>query len=302
MLDGALPRGLGERLLALRSFSLLATLPAADLALVARLSREREFHAGQTLATEGESVQVVQLLISGRAAVSRAGMPVETVGAFDTLGLLPIAAELPHLVTAVAIEPIQALELDADLVDDVLEDDFALFVRVLRLAATSASAHGPGVLGRDRRDKSPLADALPDELSGALGAARRLLVLRDTPLFRTAPVDGLAAFAKRLELVRISAGEQIEMGGATGQLCVMVAGRAAIAGIDPPRTSTSGASAAAGDVVGALEALTVNAPPLLVRARTEVHLLRGAASDLLDVIEDHHAMGRRLMAEILRVR
>jgi CRP-like cAMP-binding protein len=297
MLDDTLPRGLGERLLALRSFSLLAPLPASDLALVARLSRERDFGAGQTVVTEGEPVQTVHLLISGRAAVSRAGVPVETIGAFDTLGLLPIAAELPHLVTAVALEPIVTLEIDADLVDEVLEDDFALFVRVLRLAA--ASARGPSVLRGDGRDPSPPADAFPDELFGPLDAARRLLVLRDTPLFRTAPVDGLAAFAKRLELARIPAGEQIEMGGTTGELGVMVAGRAEVLSREKLNARGDGANAVVGDVVGGLEALIPKAPRLLVRAQTEVHLLRGAASDLLDVIEDHHAMGRRLMAEIL---
>jgi CRP-like cAMP-binding protein len=316
MLEDAPPRGLGERLLSLRAFSLLAPLPASELALVARLSSERDFQAGQILATEGEPVRAVQLLVSGSAAVSRAGEVIETACAFDTVGLLPVAAGMNHLSTVVAVEPIHALEVDAELVDEVLEDDIALFVRVLRLAARSVRTAGaststnstsgdgrvaiaPGVLSGGRYHEAQLgSQRLLEQPLGHLDVARTLLVLRGAPLFRTAPVDGLAAFAKRLDLVRIPIGETFELAGAAAPLGMIVAGRAEIT-FPEGSAAQSIAEAGAGDVLGILEALDSGAPRLLCHARTELHLLRGAASDLLDVIEDHHLMGRRLMAEIL---
>src|SRR5438034_8299029 len=85
MLEQAQPRGLGERLLALRSFPLLASLPSAELGLLARRSRERDYRAGETLAVEGEPVDTIHLLVSGRAALLRAGMLVETAGASTSI-------------------------------------------------------------------------------------------------------------------------------------------------------------------------------------------------------------------------
>jgi CRP-like cAMP-binding protein len=310
MLEAQLPRGLSERLLSLRSFSLLSTLRATDLSLLARLSREHDYDVGQVLATEGESVQAVQLLLSGRAELSRAGVVRQRAGAFDTVGLLPVAAGRSHLVTAVAVEPIHALEIDGELADEVLEDDFALFVRVLRLAATStrdmlSAAGGSDVLARGTRmeparlrGQAPTGEILSDAFGGPLGAARKLLLLRDAPLFESAPLDGLAAFAKHLSHVRMAAGTAIETGGPAGDLCVIVAGEAEV--LSPLAENTVKRVARAGDVVGAVGALTGGAPRLLVRAGTEsVHLLRGGVPDLLDTIEDHHAMGRRLLAELL---
>jgi CRP-like cAMP-binding protein len=298
------PRGLGERLLSLRSFSLLSSLPASELALVARLSTERDFHVGHFLATEGDPVRSVQLLVSGSAAVSRAGRTIETAGAFDMVGLLPVAAGMNHLASVVAVEPIHAVEVDADLVDEVLDDDFGLFVRVLRLAAASVRSSKAGARGvlTGARDRGAPGEAarLPSGPVGHLDAARRLLVLRGAPLFRTTPVDGLAAFVKRLELARIPAGETFELAGPSGVLGMIVAGHAAIAAAEgSPVQST--AAAGPGDVVGALESLVSSSPRLIGHALTELHLLRGVAADLFDVIEDHHVMGRRLMAEILRL-
>jgi CRP-like cAMP-binding protein len=295
MLESAPPRGLGERLLALRSFSLLALLPPSELALVARLSRERDFRAGQQLAVEGEPVQAVQLLISGRATLSRAGVPLQTAGAFDTVGLLPIAAAVPHPFAAVALEPIQALEMEAGLAAEVLEDDFALFARVLRLGATSALARledRPAMLGG-----SPPPDGSAAGTSfTSLDAAGRLLVLRKTRLFGKLPVDGLAAFAKRLELVSLSAGEHLRTARSSKELVVIASGQADVTWGAHAGTAID---AGAGTVLGALEALADQPAPLAVRARTPVQLLRAGVDDLLDVLEDHHSTGRRLMAELL---
>lgn len=323
MFEDGVPRGIAERLLSLRSFSLLSALPASELALVARLSRERDFQTGEVLATMGQQVQAVLLVISGRAAVSLDGIAQEDVGAFQTVGLLPLAAGLPHQVTSVAVEPVHALEIDADLVDEVLEDDFGLFVRVLG-AAAGAARRASGAGGDPREGggseclgSSGAADMAGEapplaELRGPWGAARRLLLLRETRLFRTAPVDGLAAFAKRMELVRLARGEQLQLrGGASGELALVVGGAAEITPVNPsgqfqataaPLTRTSlGTRAGRGELVGAREALSQTSPPVGLRALTETHLLRGAASDLLDVMEDHHAMGRSLMAELLSI-
>ena len=287
-----MPGGFGERLLALRGFSLLSALPATELALVARLSRERDLQAGEAFAVEGEPVQAVQLIVSGQARLWRAGLPIPSTAALDTVGLLPLAAGLPHPFSVVAVDAVHALEIDADLVAEVLEDDFALFARVLRLGAGYALARAdlavPPAVQRPQPGSIVAGSARPS--LAPLDAAERLLALRGMPLFRTAPVDGLAALAKRLELVQLPPSGELRTRAGSGDVLLLVAGRARLAAGD----LESGAA------LGVLEALADQSPALHLRALAPVQLLRGSVADLFDVLEDHHAMGRQLLAEILR--
>jgi CRP-like cAMP-binding protein len=292
MLDGGLPGGFGERLLALRGFSLLSALPAAELALVARLSRERDLYPGEVLAVEGEPVQAVQLIVAGQARLSRAGLPIASAAALDTVGLLPLAAGLPHPFTAVAVDAVHALEIEADLVAEVLEDDFALFARVLRLGAASALARAAATVtpAADHQYPGSIVAGSSRPSLAPLDTAERLLALRGMPLFRAAPVDGLAALAKRLELVQLPPGAELQTREGSGDLLLLVAGRARVAA----------GELETGAALGVLEAVADLSPALQLRALAPVQLLRGNVSDLFDVLEDHHAMGRQLLAEILR--
>ena len=298
MLDGAPPGGLGERLLALRGFSLLAALPAAELALVARLSRERDLSPGETLAVEGESVQTVRLIVSGQVTLSRAGRPMPGVGALETVGLLALAAGLPHPFTAVAADAVHALEIDAELVAEVLEDDFGLFARVLQLGANAALAATARATPRDLaadagrwgKQRTTIAGS-PRPALPPIDVAETLLALRATTWFRAVPLDALAALAKRLELVQLRTGAELAAPNGAGDLLLLVAGRA----------RTAAGELAPGAALGVLETLADTSPPMPLRALSPVQLLRASASDLFDVLEDHPAMGRALLAEMLRV-
>jgi CRP-like cAMP-binding protein len=290
MLEEAPPRGLGERLLALGRFMRLAPLPARELSRLARLAREREVPAGDRLAALGETVRVVQFVASGKVTLSRGGGDFLTVEAPNTIGLLPLAAGMPFPFDARATEPVHLLEVDADVLADLLEDDFDFFLRILRQGAEAVSnrwGNEPALAVTES------ALAVPGDPVGPLGAAERLLALRNTDLFRRCPVDGLAAFAKQLEDVRMAEGD--ELVPRAGELVVLVRGRAAVAGFaDRPAVAVR-----AGSVLGAVESLAEKRSGYLLRAATSLHLLRGTAADLLDTLEDHHAMGRRLLAELL---
>jgi CRP-like cAMP-binding protein len=296
VLDGAPWGGLGERLLALRRFSLLAGLPASELALVARLARERDLHPGDVLAVEGDPVRGVQLIVAGRATLSRAGAPVHDVGALDTIGLLPLAAGIVHSWTAVAADPVHALEIDADQVADVLEDDFSLFAGVLKMGARYALAatRRPVALvssstsAADRRGS--IVKGSPHPSPAPLDAAERLLALRAIAPLGALPVDGLAALVKRLELVQLAPGAELVTPPASGEVLLLVTGRARV----------DGDGAGGGGAMNLLEALADAAPAVHVRALSPVQLLRGTVSDLFDVLEDHHTMARQLLAELLR--
>jgi CRP-like cAMP-binding protein len=299
MLEGTPPGGLGERLLALRGFSLLAALPASELALVARLSHERDLQPGERLAVAGESVHAVQLIVSGLVSLSRAGRPMSRAGGVETVGLLPLAAGVPHPFTAVATDAVHALEIEADLVAEVLEDDFGLFARILQLGAAAALAASPraeedrpaGDLLQRRAEARELvaASRRPPPKLAPLDAAEKLLALRATALFRTLPVDGLAALAKRLQPVQLRPGAELRAPQGSPDVLLVVAGRVA----------TTDGELAPGAAPGLLEALAGASRPMHLRALTPAQLLQTTIADLFDVLEDHHAMARALLAAIL---
>jgi CRP-like cAMP-binding protein len=306
VLDGAPSGGLAERLLALRRFDLLSGLPASDLALVARLARDRDLQPGDVLAVEGDPVHGVQLIVSGRATLARADARVQEVGALDTIGLLPLAAGIAHSWTAVAADAVHALEVDADLVADVLEDDFSLFAGVLKMGAryALAAARRPVALvsstgAADRR--GPIVKGSPHPSPAALDAAERLLYLRAIDPFGALPVDGLAALVKRLELVQLAPGAELRTQPASGDLLLLVTGRARIdhGSASDGGTNASGDGRRSGAALGLLEALADAPFALHLRALSPVQLLRGTIDDLFDVLQDHHRMARQLLAELL---
>jgi CRP-like cAMP-binding protein len=299
--DSARSQLLDGRLLSLRRWELLAQLPASELALLARHAREREFRAGEDLVVEGEPVESVLLLLSGAARLTRAGAPTtRTLGELDVVGLLPLAAAIRHLWGVTAEQPIHVLEIDAELMAEVIEDDQALFGRVLRQAAAGAGAAGREALRRaaGHARLRPSAAAASETETATVDAAGRLLLLRASVLFGGAPVDGLAAFAKRLETVQLVPGQEREI--AAGELVILGAGCVDLVGATAESTPPSAAAGLApGAVVGAIEALAEIPARQTVRARTHAQLLGGSLADLLDVIDDHHAMGTSLLRALL---
>jgi hypothetical protein len=295
VLEEAPPRGLGERLLALGRFLRLAPLPPRELARLARLSRERDLPSGESLATQGAPVRFVQFVATGKVALSRDGIDFLVIEAPDTVGLLPLAAATPFPYGARALEPVHIVDVAADLVRELLEDDFDFFLRVLRQGAEA-------VMRRSRRELPAPTDGTalspaPDA-DVPLGAAERLLLLRRTELFGRCPVDGLASFAKGLQEVRVAAGEPLLRGA--GDLAVVVASSS----VSPSVSLSPSAPASAGAVFGVVEGLAGAAPvdpPPALRAAGPLLLLRGSTSHLLDTLEDHHAMGRCLLARLLEL-
>jgi CRP-like cAMP-binding protein len=288
MLEEAPPRGFGERLLALGRFLRLAPLTPAELSRLARVSRERAWPAGARLAAVGQVVRAVQFMVAGRVALSHGGTDFLTLEAPETVGLLPLAGAIPFNFEVRALEPIQSVEVDADILAELLEDDFDLFARALRAGAEAVLRRGLSA----PTPAGPPAEAATPAARGLLGPAERLLALRNTELFRRCPVDGLSSLAKQLEEVRVASGERLVV--EPGALVVAVEGQAS--------SDQAGAPAlGAGAVAGLVEGLAEQRRGFELRVTAPLLVLRGTVSALLDVLEDHQAMGRRLVAELLRM-
>src|SRR5205814_2133033 len=82
------------------------------------------------------------------------------------------AARSPSPYEARAAEPVHCLDVDAELLTELLEDDFELFLRTLRPGAAA-------VMRRWQSDPRPAIALPPEDGSPPLGPAERLLSLRD---------------------------------------------------------------------------------------------------------------------------
>jgi CRP/FNR family cyclic AMP-dependent transcriptional regulator len=95
---------------------LFRDLSAQELRLLAATVREREYPAGATLLTQGETGVGLFVIVSGRVRVAQHqgdgdDREIAVLGRGDVLGEMSLLDDLPRSATATAIEPTRALVL-----------------------------------------------------------------------------------------------------------------------------------------------------------------------------------------------
>lgn len=104
----------------LRGIPLFATLPLAALERVAGGMRRVRFEPEQALMTQGEPGDTYYVIEAGRVGIAIDGTPWHEQGPGDGIGEIALLREVPRTATAVALEPVEAWEIDcATFVDAV---------------------------------------------------------------------------------------------------------------------------------------------------------------------------------------
>src|SRR5688572_1123706 len=124
-----------ERILHLKQLPLIGTLPSADLALIAERMRERFFRKGEWLLREGEPARAFYAVLDGTLHVSRRGATIGHTRAGGVAGGFAILGRDPRGLSVRAEADTLALEVEADAVTDILEDNFGIMHHVLRETA-----------------------------------------------------------------------------------------------------------------------------------------------------------------------
>lgn len=115
-----------EKVIFLKSVDIFKRATIEELGGVAALTEEVHFEPGETIFREGEPVDAIYLMLKGRVAVERNGQVVREVGekqAFGTVAALDLG---PAIHTIKAIDPVHALMLNAQDLQDILSLDFEL--------------------------------------------------------------------------------------------------------------------------------------------------------------------------------
>jgi CRP-like cAMP-binding protein len=283
-----------ERILALHKIPVLGTLPSADLALVAEIARERFFPKGGVLFREGEPVEAVQVVVEGAVHISRKGRLVGHAGPGSAVGGIGVLARDAEGIHAVSEADTLTLEIGADALFELLEDQFSLFHHVLRevcLQMISVVSRFPAAL----EQLPPLTPAVP---SGArdLDLVGRIMFLRESAFFRRASINALAELSRGMAEVRYEAGQTVwTVGEPSGWVLVILDGHLSC-------TTAAGFRfrQGPGTPPGGLEA-TAEAPRWYTGiAETPILALHGRMEWVLDLFEDNFEMGTDYLAVLAK--
>jgi CRP-like cAMP-binding protein len=124
-----------EKVLFLKTVDIFERATIEELGRIAALTEEVRFEAGETIYREGEAVDAIYIILSGRARVENNGKIVHEAGEKSLLGMLAALDFNSALHTVTATQPIHALKLNVQDFEDILSLDFELVKAVFRALA-----------------------------------------------------------------------------------------------------------------------------------------------------------------------
>jgi CRP-like cAMP-binding protein len=121
-----------EKVIFLKSMDIFKHAAIEELGRVAAMTEEVHFESGEIILREGEPTDAIYLILKGRVAAEGNGQRVHEVGEKQAFGTVAALDRNPAVHTVRAIDPVDALKLNAQDFDDILSLDFGLVQAVLR--------------------------------------------------------------------------------------------------------------------------------------------------------------------------
>ena len=121
-----------EKVIFLKSVDIFKHATIEELGGVAALTEEVHFEPGATIYREGEPVDAIFLVLNGRVGVERNGKVVRDIGEKQAFGTVAVLDLKPAIHTVRAIDPVSALKLSAQDLQDLLSLDVDLVQAVIR--------------------------------------------------------------------------------------------------------------------------------------------------------------------------
>jgi CRP-like cAMP-binding protein len=121
-----------EKVIFLKSVDIFKHATIEELGGVAALTEEVHFQPGETIYREGEPVDAIYLVLKGRVVVEGNGKAVRELGEKQAFGTVAALDLEPAMHTVKAMNPVHALRLNAQDLQDILSLDFELAQAVIR--------------------------------------------------------------------------------------------------------------------------------------------------------------------------
>jgi CRP-like cAMP-binding protein len=273
-----------ERILYLKQLPVIGTLPPADLTLVADRMRERFFRKGEEVMREGEPTRAFYAVTDGNLHVTRGGKTIGHTRAGGVVGGFAILGRDPRGLAVRAEADTLALEVEAEAVLDILEDNFGIMHHVLREIARQ-------LIDVIARQPNPWAH-IPLSADPGMARAReldlveRIFFMRTSSPFKNASINALAELSRGMTEVRAEPGTTLwSAGDPANWVSLLVSGEVTCTtpGGQPQQLGP-------GTPLGSLEATAERPRWYTAVARTQVTALNGPIAGLVDVFEDNFGM------------
>ncbi len=273
-----------ERVLLLKRLPMVSTLSGPQLAFVADQIGERFFPKGSVLLREGEAPGALYFPVEGRIHLTSRGRVIGHAGPGLAVGPFHVLARDERGLGAVAETDTVALELSAETLFEIFDEQFAILQHVLREVSRQIVEHV--VRFPDSVFLLSPSTEGPPTPPRELDLVERIFLLRKSPVFLNASVSALGQLARGLTEVRLPAGTRLwREGEATGWGSIIVSGSIRC-------TSSRGHDFVAGPgiALGALDAVAEVPRWFDAVTETPVVALQANMQYLIDVFEDNFAM------------
>ncbi len=280
-----------ERALLLRALPLFSAMRTAQLAALARVADESQVRPGTVLQAGNQPPRALQVLLDGAVRLARGAGGATRLDAPAALGLLDLLAERTGGLTIIADTSATLLTIDSALWWDVLEDDFALVMRLRAALGRTLAWHAAA---QRAYDVAPGPSPRPDAAAGPPADAVDLLLrLHRMPLLTPFGVAVLAALVRSADGPRYAAPGTVlvQAGARATHLLVLLDGAAECRAIGAPPVRVE-----RGTVLGENAALSELPQAHTAVAVTPVVVLELEAQRVWDVAEDHFHVARALLA------
>ena len=278
-----------ERLVYLRSLAIGVDLPLSDLRIIAEYAVERTFAAGSTIFDPSMPVVAVWAMTQGRVQLTR-GDSLEVVEAPEWLGLLPALGDVSGT-TAIALEPVVALEVGADVVLEVVHSNFGLIEAFVERLAGLAISFG-GVLPKPGQPAS----ADPHS-SRPLDLVDRIEALQSIGILERVNLASLIPLAESMQLVELEPGEVLWEIGDAAQCGIAVVHGTVFCSFDSGEVGSVGS----GTGLGFFHALCHHPRSYSAVATSKVVGFRIDINDLMALAEYRRSLGMDILASLSRV-
>lgn len=121
-----------EKVIFLKSVDIFRHATIEELGGVAALTVEVHFEPGETIYRESDPIDAIYLVLKGRVVVEGNGKVVRDVGERQAFGTVAALDLKPAIHTVRAVDPVSALKLNTQDLQDLLSLDFELVQSVIR--------------------------------------------------------------------------------------------------------------------------------------------------------------------------
>jgi CRP-like cAMP-binding protein len=281
-----------ERVIALRTLPAFQELSAAELTVIAERATPRFFPKGATLSRSGAPLRSVHFIIEGSVGVRRKERAPRVVAAQDVVGALAVLTADPEGEHVIAREDTATLELEREDLEDIFDDNFPIFLGVLRALARTEIALRRR-FGKSAGYIAPKSAEPAREIVN-LELLERIFFLRQPMSFAKRRIEALADLALEAQELDVRSGVELwRAGGVADHSVMLMSGLVECTTDDGKQRFVLGPSA----IVGGLDSVAGAKRWYTATTATHVRGLRVDSQVLLDVIEDNMEMA----GDMLRV-